>query len=134
MLPDTWLPTSTVVTAWSVPVAPTASMTSPRVAGAVVTWISADPRRTTYAPTPAPIAATMSNPIRAFLIPRPSLSFAALLSAAAALTAGAGALRARGARAAAGVDHGHVQVLQRRLLQPLELDQRLAVVENRAQL
>ena len=31
MLPDTWLPTCTVVTAWSVPVAPTASMMSPRV-------------------------------------------------------------------------------------------------------
>ena len=37
MLPDTWLPTCTVVTAWSVPVAPTVSMMSPRVTGAVLT-------------------------------------------------------------------------------------------------
>ena len=35
MLPDTWLPTCTVVTACSVPVAPTVSMMSPRVIGAV---------------------------------------------------------------------------------------------------
>ena len=46
MLPDTWLPTCTVVTAWSVPVAPTVSTMSPRVIGAVVIWISDPPRRT----------------------------------------------------------------------------------------
>ena len=40
MLPDTWLPTWTVVTACSVPVAPTVSTMSPRLSGAVVTWIS----------------------------------------------------------------------------------------------
>ena len=45
MLPDTWLPTCTVVTAWSVPVAPTVSTMSPRVIGAVLTWISGPPRR-----------------------------------------------------------------------------------------
>ena len=40
MLPETWLPTWTVVTACSVPVAPTVSTMSPRLIGAVVTWIS----------------------------------------------------------------------------------------------
>ena len=40
MLPDTWLPTCTVVTACSVPVEPTVSMISPRVIGDVLTWIS----------------------------------------------------------------------------------------------
>ena len=40
MLPDTWLPTWTVVTACSVPVAPTVSMMSPRVIGEVLTTIS----------------------------------------------------------------------------------------------
>ena len=40
----------------------------------------------------------------------------------------------RAGSAAAGVDHGDVEVLQRRLLQALELDERLAVVEDRAQL
>ena len=37
MLPDTWLPTWTVVTACSVPVAPTVSTMSPRVTAAVFT-------------------------------------------------------------------------------------------------
>ena len=37
MLPDTWLPTCTVVTACSVPDAPTVSMMSPRAIGAVIT-------------------------------------------------------------------------------------------------
>ena len=36
-VPDTWVPTSTVSTACSVPVAATASTTSPRVTGMVVT-------------------------------------------------------------------------------------------------
>src|SRR5947208_2953124 len=36
MVPDTWLPTCTVVTAWRVPVAPTVSMMSPRVTGDVL--------------------------------------------------------------------------------------------------
>ena len=36
MLPDTWLPTCTVVTACSVPVAPTVSTMSPRVIGEVL--------------------------------------------------------------------------------------------------
>ena len=35
---DTCVPTSTVSTAWSVPVAATASTTSPRVTGMVVTF------------------------------------------------------------------------------------------------
>ena len=37
MLPDTWLPTCTVVTACRVPVAPTVSTMSPLVTVAVVT-------------------------------------------------------------------------------------------------
>src|SRR5437016_2410221 len=43
--------------------------------------------------------------------------------------------RAGGRRAgdAAGGQHGDTQVLKRRLLLPLELDERFAVVENRAQ-
>ena len=40
MLPDTWLPTCTVVTACSVPVAPTVSTMSPRVTGDVWTCTS----------------------------------------------------------------------------------------------
>jgi len=44
MLPDTWLPTCTVVTACSVPVAPTVSTMSPRVMGAVTIWTSGPPR------------------------------------------------------------------------------------------
>ncbi len=45
MLPETWLPTCTVVIACSVPVAPTVSMMSPRLIGAVLTWISVRSRR-----------------------------------------------------------------------------------------
>ena len=37
MVPDTCVPTCTVVTASSVPVAPTVSATSPRLTGSVVT-------------------------------------------------------------------------------------------------
>ena len=37
MMPDTWLPTCTVVTASSAPVAPTVSTTSPRVSVTVLT-------------------------------------------------------------------------------------------------
>ena len=44
MLPDTWLPTVTLTTAWSVPVEATASMISPRVIGAVPTFISTPDR------------------------------------------------------------------------------------------
>jgi len=44
ILPETWLPTWTVVTACSVPVAPTVSMMSPRPTGEVTTWISGPPR------------------------------------------------------------------------------------------
>ena len=40
MLPETWLPTVTVVTACSVPVDPTASMMSPRETVSVFTWSS----------------------------------------------------------------------------------------------
>ena len=45
MFPDTWLPTCTVVTACSVPDAPTVSTMSPRVIGEVLTWISGALRR-----------------------------------------------------------------------------------------
>ena len=45
MLPDTWLPTCTVVIACSVPVAPTVSTMSPRLTGVVLTWISGRLRR-----------------------------------------------------------------------------------------
>ena len=45
MLPDTWLPTCTVVTACSVPVEPTVSMISPRVTGCVLTCSSPVLRR-----------------------------------------------------------------------------------------
>jgi hypothetical protein len=37
MMPDTWLPTCTVVTASSAPVAPTVSTTSPRARATVLT-------------------------------------------------------------------------------------------------
>ena len=45
MMPETWLPTWTVFTACNVPDAPTVSTMSPRVMGAVLTWISGPPRR-----------------------------------------------------------------------------------------
>ena len=44
MLPDTWLPTCTVVTACTVPVAPTLSMMSPRVTGTELTATSTSAR------------------------------------------------------------------------------------------
>ena len=45
MLPDTWLPTWTVVTACRAPVDATVSMMSPRVMGDVFTVTSLPPRR-----------------------------------------------------------------------------------------
>ena len=45
MLPDTWLPTCTVVTACSVPVDPTVSMISPRDIADVLIWTSPPLRR-----------------------------------------------------------------------------------------
>src|SRR5438034_3882331 len=56
-----------------------------------------------------------------------------LLTAASALRATAGARRRR-AHAAARVQHSDVQVLQRRLLQAFELDERFAIVQNLPQL
>src|SRR5262249_58241408 len=66
----------------------------------------------------ARMAATISRPMPARLIRR-------LLS---------GRPRAAGTRRAGWRLHGDVQVLQRRLLQVLELDERFAVVEDRLQL
>ena len=45
MLPDTWLPTCTVVTACSVPVEPTVSMISPRDTAVALIGTSPPPRR-----------------------------------------------------------------------------------------
>ena len=45
MMPDTWLPTCTVVTAESVPVAVTVATTSPLSSFAFRNFGSADPRR-----------------------------------------------------------------------------------------
>jgi hypothetical protein len=63
MLPDTWLPTWTVVTACSVPVAPTVSTMSPRLSGAVVTWICALFRLEYQAPAPPPTTASSTTTI-----------------------------------------------------------------------
>ena len=71
MLPDTWLPTCTVVTACSVPVAPTVSTMSPRLSGAVLTCSSVSPRREYHAPAPAPTARMMTTRRTARFMTRP---------------------------------------------------------------
>ena len=117
MLPDTWLPTCTVVTACSVPVAPTVSTMSPRVIGAVLTWISG-----AAAPDVVRAGAGADGG------DDQQADECSLHECVAVLPSSAVALPGRRA------DHGDVQVLQRRLLQALELDERLAVVQNRLQL
>ena len=73
MLPEAWLPTWTVVTAWTVPVVATASMMSPREISAVCTIGAASARASRYAWVPMPAAPSrpMAAATRLILITSP---------------------------------------------------------------
>ena len=70
MIPETWLPTWTVVTAERVPVAVTVAVTSPLPIGSVRYCGSSEGRLATYSPYPAPTrtAATAAQMIVFFTI------------------------------------------------------------------